>query len=168
MKVRLKPYTQGHCRLAQRRFNSMKVRLKPYGSPQRAYCNKFQFHEGPIKTMIWPRSCPLSIRFNSMKVRLKPRCFVRRHHRISRFNSMKVRLKPSCCLAIHKLSTTFQFHEGPIKTADGWATKHRTLCFNSMKVRLKPIAFFSKIPLYTRGIIIQRYKNSSRKYVDVE
>ena len=62
----------------------------------------------------------------------------------------------------------FQFHEGPIKTYVVARIEHTLISFNSMKVRLKPIAFFSKIPLYTRGIIIQRYKNSSRKYVDVE
>ncbi len=62
----------------------------------------------------------------------------------------------------------FQFHEGPIKTVVVISILKFVNSFNSMKVRLKPIAFFSKIPLYTRGIIIQRYKNSSRKYVDVE
>ena len=80
---------------------------------------------------------------------------------------MKVRLKQAC----HKHlcnRALFQFHEGPIKTNDALYLSSYRPCFNSMKVRLKPIAFFSKIPLYTREIIIQRYKNSSRKYVDVE
>ena len=111
--------------------------------PKRSY--SFQFHEGPIKTSGARAAARLLSCFNSMKVRLK------------HYNRQPA-----------DATLLFQFHEGPIKTAGGGGPKKVVACFNSMKVRLKPIAFFSKIPLYTRGIIIQRYKNSSRKYVDVE
>ena len=75
----------------------------------------FQFHEGPIKTMIsFASSAIVSRCFNSMKVRLKP--FAR------------------VCKYAAEL---FQFHEGPIKTNLLVLMAHTTICFNSMKVRLK-------------------------------
>ena len=53
----------------------------------------FQFHEGPIKTVITKVLVKLFLSFNSMKVRLKrrPACMLSRNRRC--FNSMKVRLK---------------------------------------------------------------------------
>ena len=77
-------------------------------------------------------------------------------------------IKTTYTLPFVDYNVMFQFHEGPIKTRNEILNTLILQSFNSMKVRLKPIAFFSNIPLYTRGIIIQRYKNSSRKYVDVE
>ena len=53
------------------RFNSMKVRLKPFAPYPKYYKSLFQFHEGPIKThTVLPMPLMLP-RFNSMKVRLK-------------------------------------------------------------------------------------------------
>ena len=56
---------------------------------------KFQFHEGPIKTLLWLILLAVLLRFNSMKVRLK--------HYVKRFPSY---------------FSMFQFHEGPIKTRE--------------------------------------------------
>ena len=76
------------------RFNSMKVRLKPclqpipmlglmkfqfHEGPIKTvaaadfdkFTKEFQFHEGPIKTHIIGRIVPHLVCFNSMKVRLK-------------------------------------------------------------------------------------------------
>ena len=146
----------------------MKVRLKQSLLPARCLPPKqFQFHEGPIKTSRGIQYRTEKLCFNSMKVRLKrvkAQILITSHRS---FNSMKVRLKQVCCQSLSN-RVGFQFHEGPIKTKGSLSSQQDVNRFNSMKVRLKPIAFFSKIPLYTRGIIIQRYKNSSRKYVDVE
>ena len=96
-------------------FNSMKVRLKPYGLYASRGYPKFQFHEGPIKTlMVRPMRLTLP-RFNSMKVRLKPRLLLKCPVWKLRFNSMKVRLK----LCVSR----------PLA--------YSQTCFNSMKVRLK-------------------------------
>ena len=80
---------------------------------------------------------------------------------------MKVRLKQVGKWFVNLAKTLFQFHEGPIKTARLHDYRPQFV-FQFHEGPIKTIAFFSKIPLYTRGIIIQRYKNSSRKYVDVE
>ena len=53
------------------------------------------------------------------------------------FNSMKVRLKHRHCRYWLVRSPTFQFHEGPIKTAMPSLEFQRERSFNSMKVRLK-------------------------------
>ena len=58
-----------------------------------APCPMFQFHEGPIKTVM------ANLILNA----------------VSSFNSMKVRLKQSLNRKIG-WSILFQFHEGPIKT----------------------------------------------------
>ena len=78
---------------AERRFNSMKVRLKQASKPASLPLEEFQFHEGPIKTTFARVATTLPNCFNSMKVRLKPRR-----------DSAKAMLQK------------FQFHEGPIKT----------------------------------------------------
>ena len=76
----------------------MKVRLKLcIGSPNAIISLMFQFHEGPIKTLLKATCNTFVIGFNSMKVRLK-------HENSSEcwqygfgFNSMKVRLKRGAC-----------------------------------------------------------------------
>ena len=75
-------------------FNSMKVRLKLVTDNVHNATVLFQFHEGPIKTLLSAISRNLLPGFNSMKVRLK-------------HGDTKLR-----CTTTH----TFQFHEGPIKT----------------------------------------------------
>ena len=61
----------------ERGFNSMKVRLKHADPKKRAYRDmKFQFHEGPIKTVNFILLNNVNSCFNSMKVRLKPRAFL--------------------------------------------------------------------------------------------
>ena len=122
----------------------------PIKTPDAYICDNatksFQFHEGPIKTVHsggYSRTRPM-------------------------FQFHEGPIKTCATSAAHTMIQLFQFHEGPIKTLTNHLPTSVLSGFNSMKVRLKPIAFFSKIPLYTRGIIIQRYKNSSRKYVDVE
>ena len=102
-----------------------------------------------------------------MKVRLKQAHNIANCRQIQ-FQFHEGPIKTNQYEDIKRLKAEFQFHEGPIKTTLFTSLRLVNFSFNSMKVRLKPIAFFSKIPLYTRGIIIQRYKNSSRKYVDVE
>ena len=53
-------------------FNSMKVRLKLDNAyNDLGVANKFQFHEGPIKTALTGEPVDILISFNSMKVRLK-------------------------------------------------------------------------------------------------
>ena len=76
-------------------FNSMKVRLKPKGSDGKFYFHEFQFHEGPIKTVI---VCAISdqggqFQFHEGPIKT-PHIFVFRGLML-RFNSMKVRLKRS-------------------------------------------------------------------------
>ena len=44
-------------------FNSMKVRLKPYGSADASHAAAFQFHEGPIKTFSQTTLADVSIMF---------------------------------------------------------------------------------------------------------
>ena len=94
MKVRLKLSRVCACLLRTFGFNSMKVRLKHLEHHQIIMMmKKFQFHEGPIKTLtlltpLVPMSC-----FNSMKVRLKPCAASSSAFFLSCFNSMKVRLK---------------------------------------------------------------------------
>ena len=71
----------------------MKVRLKLEAAKVATAGEKFQFHEGPIKTISMRILNGLELSFNSMKVRLKH--FVQLE---SWFLDQ------------------FQFHEGPIKT----------------------------------------------------
>ena len=71
----------------------MKVRLKPDKDAKANYAAKFQFHEGPIKTILLIRGCLLLLSFNSMKVRLKLAQGDYCLHTEVGFNSMKVRLK---------------------------------------------------------------------------
>ena len=146
MKVRLKPKDEERPLMKLPSFNSMKVRLKQSLGFTSVEDAEFQFHEGPIKTGNgnFDFECREQFQFHEGPIKT-------------------MHLHPT-----NVLTVMFQFHEGPIKTLPTSRKCTYNLCFNSMKVRLKPIAFFSKIPLYTRGIIIQRYKNSSRKYVDVE
>ena len=72
----------------------MKVRLKP--APLAALivtdC-KFQFHEGPIKTLAFIVLLSKVLSFNSMKVRLKLVACTLFRLLVLSFNSMKVRLK---------------------------------------------------------------------------
>ena len=93
MKVRLKRLDEFEAREVEISFNSMKVRLKPPGTPFNYTTNLFQFHEGPIKTLLIMPLILLLLSFNSMKVRLKP-----------------------CTRVVPLLRMRFQFHEGPIKT----------------------------------------------------
>ena len=79
----------------------MKVRLKPFPIGNIMYATWFQFHEGPIKTLL------------SSVVETPSTCF----------NSMKVRLKQSCVFWL-LAPYTFQFHEGPIKTESGEREHH--------------------------------------------
>ena len=54
----------------------------------------FQFHEGPIKTLLMPQMVLCKVSFNSMKVRLKLKVVLTPLLLLNCFNSMKVRLKP--------------------------------------------------------------------------
>ena len=94
----------------------MKVRLKPALRIWRLpNLSLFQFHEGPIKTLVGLRMIFSNLCFNSMKVRLKRTLVMVILLRVLCFNSMKVRLKPLAARYETGL-TMFQFHEGPIKT----------------------------------------------------
>ena len=53
----------------------------------------FQFHEGPIKTVLGRFRPTAELGFNSMKVRLKPASGMMLTSCENGFNSMKVRLK---------------------------------------------------------------------------
>ena len=71
----------------------MKVRLK-LSSLQSGLCDyMFQFHEGPIKTVLWAVSGTILILFQFHEGPIKT--VPPPHHRQAypRFNSMKVRLK---------------------------------------------------------------------------
>ena len=107
---------------------------------------KFQFHEGPIKTTWLTKPSPKNHRFNSMKVRLKQKETVNVQVVLPRFNSMKVRLKRVGELNA-TLCTQFQFHEGPIKTSSCTLWHRPPPSFNSMKVRLKPSTLDSSASL---------------------
>ena len=67
------------------------------------------------------------------------------------FNSMKVRLKPDLYILDYD-KATFQFHEGPIKTAMPSLEFQRERSFNSMKVRLKRITTSVTIVHFTVSI----------------
>ena len=71
MKVRLKhqPVVSEPNNLVS--FNSMKVRLKQQANTYNVDYMRFQFHEGPIKTLRVNFSLIFLYCFNSMKVRLK-------------------------------------------------------------------------------------------------
>ena len=74
MKVRLKLHSPKSTATGSLRFNSMKVRLKLGNVLLHADALPvFQFHEGPIKTMLVTVILPPCLCFNSMKVRLKRR-----------------------------------------------------------------------------------------------
>ena len=98
-------------------FNSMKVRLKPRcgGLPPRlVVC--FNSMKVRLKLSQLPLFSPFQDCFNSMKVRLKRPSVPSLPGAPSCFNSMKVRLKPVSGCEASCFVTTFQFHEGPIKT----------------------------------------------------
>ena len=75
----------------------------------------FQFHEGPIKTLLANSRNNHLYCFNSMKVRLKQNVAEGIKAQNDCFNSMKVRLKLKIGFTM-MTKAQFQFHEGPIKT----------------------------------------------------
>ena len=120
MKVRLKRLDDFVCLRRYRCFNSMKVRLKQQlinGYVHRA--TTFQFHEGPIKTLLHRR------------VRTK----------LCMFQFHEGPIKTGEFLKSFVPSLLFQFHEGPIKTVVENLTLKCVSSFNSMKVRLKLDSF---------------------------
>ena len=74
-------------------FNSMKVRLKPEGPTPPTEATRFQFHEGPIKTVKTGLFRGFSILFQFHEGPIKTSCRRRRCVCGTSFNSMKVRLK---------------------------------------------------------------------------
>ena len=95
MKVRLKQSHAHFDLLAQRCFNSMKVRLKQQQRPASSFAAVFQFHEGPIKTGNGSFDFEAREQFQFHEGPIK---------------TVSTRIKKS-----NKI--LFQFHEGPIKTS---------------------------------------------------
>ncbi len=94
----------------------MKVRLKRLGSLNTNQISvRFQFHEGPIKTLF-------AKTFNK---------------KYGEFQFHEGPIKTQCGGAHDYLCGGFQFHEGPIKTLTTAFNGLKAACFNSMKVRLK-------------------------------
>ena len=125
-------------RLQLRYFNSIKVRLIQYGSPQSHKKNEFQFHKGSINTkrsanmkmqfwlfqfhkgsintLLELNSIKWDFHFNSIKVRLILKDFLRVEGKNDDFNSIKVRLILRGAVWCHGFPV-FQFHKGSINTS---------------------------------------------------
>ena len=77
---------------------------------------KFQFHKGTIRTLVFvPVSC-LFPDFNSIKVRLEPTPDFIRYAAYINFNSIKVRLELIKLNCNDTFNNIFQFHKGTIRT----------------------------------------------------